>query len=55
MRSDNRESLREWRELASAWVRETRARKNASRDHLLDKPMLEACGDVRGLTVLGCG
>jgi SAM-dependent methyltransferase len=42
-------------ELAPAWIRETRAGRNASRDGLLDKPMLEACGDVRGLRVLDCG
>ncbi len=41
--------------MAPAWIGETRAGKNASRDGLLDGPMLEACGDVRGLRVLDCG
>ena len=56
MREVDCRSLRqEWRELAPAWIGETRAGKNASRDGLLDGPMLEACGDVRGLRVLDCG
>jgi SAM-dependent methyltransferase len=46
---------REWRELAPAWIRETRAGRNASREGLLDKPMLEACGKVRDLRILDCG
>jgi SAM-dependent methyltransferase len=55
-RSVERGSLQqEWRELAPAWIRETRAGRNVSREGLLDRPMLEACGDVRGLKVLDCG
>ncbi len=47
----------EWRRLAPAWVKEMREGRNANRAGLLDGPMLEACGDVRGLTILdsGCG
>jgi SAM-dependent methyltransferase len=53
--ADHRGLRQAWRELAPAWIRETRAGRNVSRDGLLDKPMLEACGDVRGLRVLDCG
>ncbi len=45
----------EWLQLAPAWIRATRDGANASRSGLLDRPMIEACGDVRGLTVLDCG
>ena len=47
----------EWQSLAPAWIRESREGKNANRTGLLDGPMLEACGDVTGLSVLdsGCG
>jgi SAM-dependent methyltransferase len=51
-RTDLRE---EWRKLAPAWIREAREGPNATRNGLLDRPMLEACGDVRGLNVLDCG
>jgi len=45
----------QWRQLAPAWIREAREGANANRTGLLDGPMLEACGDVRGLSVLDCG
>lgn len=47
----------EWRQLAPAWIKEARQGRNAIRAGLLDKPMIEACGDVRGLKILdsGCG
>jgi ubiquinone/menaquinone biosynthesis C-methylase UbiE len=45
----------EWRQLAPAWIREMREGVNAARRGLLDRPMMEACGNVRGLTVLDCG
>lgn len=47
----------EWRQLAPAWIKEAREGRNPTRTGLLDQPMLDACGDVRGLTILdsGCG
>jgi SAM-dependent methyltransferase len=45
----------EWQQLAPAWIRESREGVNANRTSLLDRPMLEACGDVRGLKALDCG
>jgi ubiquinone/menaquinone biosynthesis C-methylase UbiE len=47
----------QWRHMAPAWIREVRNGRNATRAGLLDKPMIEACGDVRGLKILdsGCG
>jgi SAM-dependent methyltransferase len=45
----------EWTELSPRWIEETRAGRNASRNGLLDGPMLDACGDVRGLSILDCG
>jgi SAM-dependent methyltransferase len=47
----------EWMQLAPAWIKETREGRNARRRGLLDKPMMEACGNVRGLRILdsGCG
>jgi SAM-dependent methyltransferase len=47
----------EWIRLSPAWTQQARTHTMPSRDGLLDKPMLAACGDVRGLTVLdsGCG
>jgi ubiquinone/menaquinone biosynthesis C-methylase UbiE len=45
----------EWNQLAPAWIREAREGPNAARCGLLDRPMIEACGDVRGLKVLDCG
>jgi len=47
----------EWRHLSPGWIQEVREGRNPARKGLLDQPMLEACGDVRGLRVLdsGCG
>src|SRR5580704_12509101 len=47
----------EWRQLAPAWIEEVRQGTNAPRAGLLDQAMIDACGDVRGLTILdsGCG
>src|SRR5262245_29554227 len=47
----------EWKQLAPAWIRQDRDGPNPVREGLLDRPMIQACGDVRGLTVLdsGCG
>jgi SAM-dependent methyltransferase len=42
-------------DLAPAWIREAREGANPTRTGLLDKPMLEACGNVEGLRVLDCG
>lgn len=51
-----RTALREeWRQLAPAWIRESREGANPTRTGLLDDPIIEACGDVRGLKVLDCG
>jgi len=53
-----RSELKEqWSQMAPAWIREARNGRNATRAGLLDKPMIEACGDVRGLKILdsGCG
>ena len=48
---------KQWRQLAPAWIQEARQGRNPTRMGLLDRPMLEACGDVRGLEMLdsGCG
>ena len=46
--------VQQWRVLACSWIRESRGR-NPTRNGLLDRPMLEACGDVSGLSVLDCG
>ncbi|PYX21476.1 MAG: hypothetical protein DMG87_09125, partial [Acidobacteria bacterium] len=47
----------EWIQLSPAWIKQARTHTMPSRDGLLDKPMLAACGDVRGLSILdsGCG
>ena len=45
----------EWLELAPAWIREARQGPNPTRAGLLDEPMLQACGNVKGLRVLDCG
>ncbi len=42
-------------ELAPLWVKEAREGRNSTRNGLLDPPILEACGDVEGLSVLDCG
>src|SRR5262245_6614463 len=46
---------REWRELAPAWIKESRYGRNAIREGLLDPPMFEACGNVEDLKILDCG
>lgn len=46
---------REWINLAPAWIREARQGVNPTRTGLLDKPMIEACGDVAGYHILDCG
>lgn len=52
----NQESLKaEWEALAPSWIRESRHGKNPTRTGLLDKPMLDACGDVAGLRAIDCG
>ena len=54
----NRPDLRnEWLNVSPAWIKEVREGKNSNRKGLLDEPMLEACGDVNGLSILdsGCG
>ena len=59
MRKDDRvkqeELNREWTDLAPAWIREAREGINPTRTGLLDKPMLRACGDVKGCRILDCG
>lgn len=45
----------EWRDLSSAWIKEAREGRNPTRNGLLDKPMLEACGNVEDLKILDCG
>lgn len=45
----------EWIDLAPAWIKEARQGANPTRTGLLDKPMLEACGNVEGLRVVDCG
>lgn len=52
---DRTDLNREWLELAPAWIKEAREGRNPTRNGLLDKPMLEACGNVAGLKVLDCG
>ena len=54
----NRNNLdREWQELSIPWIKEAREGRNPTREGLLDKPILEACGNVEGLRILdfGCG
>lgn len=46
--------VRQWKALSSDWIKDSRDR-NPTRKGLLDKPILEACGDVKGLRVLDCG
>ena len=46
---------REWQELSMPWIKEAREGRNPTRTGLLDKPMLEACGNVEGLKILDCG
>jgi SAM-dependent methyltransferase len=44
----------QWHALSADWIKKSRGR-NPNRKGLLDKPVLEACGDVSGLKVLDCG
>jgi len=53
MSQDNRKE--EWARLAPAWIKEVREGSNANRQGLLDPAVLDAFGDVRGLTILDCG
>lgn len=54
---DCTEMKKEWERLAPAWIREAREGANPTRTALLDKPVLEECGNVTGLNVIdiGCG
>jgi len=53
---DNKEKLRrEWVALAPAWIKEVREGRNSVRDGMLDSMMLDACGNVEGLSILDCG
>lgn len=45
----------EWIDLSEAWIEEARKGKNSTRNGLLDKPMLIACGDVTGKRIIDCG
>ena len=52
----NRDDLqREWDELSQAWIKEAREGRNPTRNGLLDLPIFEACGKVKGLNILECG
>ncbi|MBN2587477.1 MAG: class I SAM-dependent methyltransferase [Candidatus Fermentibacteraceae bacterium] len=55
--TDRHRLSEEWSRLSAPWIREAREGRNATREGLLDQPMLEACGDVTGLRIidLGCG
>jgi ubiquinone/menaquinone biosynthesis C-methylase UbiE len=50
------EARRKWTQSAAAWIGAVRE-GDVNRTHLLDAPMLELAGDVRGLAALdiGCG
>ena len=53
----SRQDLRkQWRDLSPEWIKESSGR-NANRKGLLDRAILEACGDISGLRILdsGCG
>jgi ubiquinone/menaquinone biosynthesis C-methylase UbiE len=52
---DNSKLKEEWINLSKNWIKESREGRNPSRNGLLDKPMLEECGDVTGLNILDCG
>ena len=45
----------EWIDLSEAWIEEARKGKNSTRNGLLDKPMLTACGDVTDKKIIDCG
>jgi|688.fasta_scaffold427891_2 ubiquinone/menaquinone biosynthesis C-methylase UbiE len=46
---------REWQHLSESWIKEVREGRNAHRSGMLDPVMIEACGNVEGLTILDCG
>lgn len=52
MKRDTRD---EWVELSAPWIREAREGRNPTREGLLDRYVLDACGVVEGLKVLDCG
>jgi len=52
---DRTQLREEWKQLAPAWIRQVREGTNPTRRGLLDLPMIQACGDVRGLKALDCG
>src|SRR5690606_35272024 len=37
------------------WIKEVREGKNSARNGILDSVMLNACGNVEGLSILDCG
>lgn len=45
----------EWINLAPRWIKEVREGKNSARNGILDSVMLNACGNVEGLSILDCG
>ncbi|NLN42470.1 MAG: class I SAM-dependent methyltransferase [Clostridiales bacterium] len=45
----------EWKNLAPRWIKEVREGKNSVRNGFLDSVMLDACGNVEGLSILDCG
>src|SRR5687767_13843792 len=53
MKDDNLK--REWITIAPMWIKEAREGRNPTRIGLLDKPMLDACGNLEGLKILDCG
>lgn len=52
---DSNKLRQEWLELAPRWIKEVREGKNSPRKGILDPVMLEACGNVEGLSILDCG
>jgi len=44
----------EWINLSKNWIKESRYGRNPTRNGLLDKPMLGACGNISGLNILDC-
>ncbi|HHV97569.1 MAG TPA: class I SAM-dependent methyltransferase [Clostridiaceae bacterium] len=53
--SDINDLMQEWINLAPVWIKEVREGKNSVRKGLLDPVMLDACGNVEGLSILDCG
>ncbi len=50
-----KELIQEWVKMSDSWIKEAREGENFNRKGLLDKPMLEACGNVKGMKILDCG